>query len=134
MKMEIRHLQTFVTIAELGSFTKAAEYLGYAQSTITSHIQILENELGEILFNRLGKKIILTNLGKELIPYAKQMLEVYKEILENLGFSDLNLDYEVPINDASEIRVEEYLKANKISKFVAINFFGASKRRKFKVS
>ena len=46
----------------------------------------------------------------------------------------MNLDYEVPINDASEIRVEEYLKANKISKFVAINFFGASKRRKFKVS
>ena len=50
MKMEIRHLQTFITIAELGSFTKAAEYLGYAQSTITSHIQILENELDDILF------------------------------------------------------------------------------------
>lgn len=78
--MEIRHLQTFIAIAELGSFTKAAEYLGYAQSTITAHIQILENELGEILFDRLGKKIILTNVGKELIPYAKQMLEVYKDI------------------------------------------------------
>lgn len=54
--MEIRHLQTFITIVELEGFTKAAEHLGYAQSTITSHIQILENELGEVLFDRLGKK------------------------------------------------------------------------------
>jgi DNA-binding transcriptional LysR family regulator len=78
--MEIRHLQTFITIVELEGFTKAAEHLGYAQSTITSHIQILENELGESLFDRLGKKIVLTNVGKELVPYAKQMLYVYKEI------------------------------------------------------
>lgn len=78
--MEIRHLQTFIAIVELDGFTKAAEHLGYAQSTITSHIQILENELGEALFDRLGKKIILTNVGKELVPYAKQMLYVYKEI------------------------------------------------------
>lgn len=78
--MEIRHLQTFITIVELEGFTKAAEHLGYAQSTITSHIQILENELGEVLFDRLGKKIILTNVGKDLVPYAKQMLHVYKEI------------------------------------------------------
>lgn len=45
--MEIRHLQTFITIVELEGFTKAADYLGYAQSTITAHIQILENELGK---------------------------------------------------------------------------------------
>ncbi|WP_079422054.1 LysR family transcriptional regulator [Clostridium oryzae] len=78
--MEIRHLQTFITIVELDGFTKAAEHLGYAQSTITSHIQILESELGQALFDRLGKKIILTNVGKELVPYAKQMLHIYKEI------------------------------------------------------
>lgn len=78
--VEIRHLQTFITIVELGGFTKAAEYLGYAQSTITSHIQILENELGEALFDRLGKKVVLTNVGKALTPYAKQMLEIYREI------------------------------------------------------
>lgn len=78
--MEIRHLQTFITIVELEGFTKAADHLGYAQSTITSHIQILENELGKALFDRLGKKIVLTNVGKELVPYAKQMLNLYKEI------------------------------------------------------
>ncbi|WML32833.1 LysR family transcriptional regulator [Clostridium sp. OS1-26] len=78
--MEIRHLKTFITIVELGGFTKAAEHLVYAQSTITSHIQILENELGEALFDRLGKKVVLTNVGKSLTPYARQMLEIYREI------------------------------------------------------
>lgn len=81
-------------------------------------------------YNKSNIRLFNKNIDKN----SKTMLEVYKEILENLGFSDLNLDYEVPINDASEKRVEEYLKANEISKFVAINFFGASKRRKFKVS
>lgn len=78
--MEIRHLQTFITIVEVEGFTKAAEHLGYAQSTITSHIKILENELGKSLFDRLGKKNVLTNVGKELLPYAKEMLQVYKKI------------------------------------------------------
>lgn len=78
--MEIRHLQTFIAIVELDGFTKAAEHLGYAQSTITAHIQILENEIGEALFDRLGKKIVLTNVGKELVPYARQILDVYKRI------------------------------------------------------
>ena len=72
--------------------------------------------------------------NKNIDRNSKTMLEVYKEILENLGFSDLNLDYEVPINMTSEKNVEEYLKNNGINKFIAINFFGASKRRKFKVS
>ena len=85
--MEIRHLQTFITIVELEGFTKAAEHLGYAQSTITSHIQILENELGEVLFDRLGKKNILTSVGKKLLPYAKQMLKLYKEI-KNITYDE----------------------------------------------
>lgn len=78
--MEIRQFQTFVTIVELGGFSKAAEQLGYAQSTITSHIQILENDIGAALFDRLGKNIILTNAGKELVPYAKEMLNIYNNI------------------------------------------------------
>ncbi|MGL4346084.1 MAG: LysR family transcriptional regulator [Cellulosilyticaceae bacterium] len=78
--MEIRYLQTFITIIEQGGFTKAAEHLGYAQSTITAHIKILENEIGEGLFDRLGKKVVLTHMGERLVPYARQMLEIYKEM------------------------------------------------------
>ncbi|OOM76303.1 LysR family transcriptional regulator [Clostridium sp. BL-8] len=86
--MEIRHLQTFIAIVELGGFTKAADNLGYAQSTITSHIQLLENELDTALFDRLGKKIVLTNMGRQLVPHAKKMLEIYKEIKDMTNEKD----------------------------------------------
>ncbi|EFV69903.1 hypothetical protein HMPREF1012_03918 [Bacillus sp. BT1B_CT2] len=48
--MEIRHLITFQTIVEMGSYTGAASKLGYTQSTITTHIQALEHEIGGALF------------------------------------------------------------------------------------
>ncbi|MBP3888623.1 MAG: LysR family transcriptional regulator [Cellulosilyticum sp.] len=78
--MEIRQLQTFIAIVELGGFTKAAEQLGYAQSTITSHIQMLEDELGDSLFDRLGKKVVLTNKGEMLVTYARKILALKEEI------------------------------------------------------
>jgi DNA-binding transcriptional LysR family regulator len=75
--MELRHLVTFKTILDLGGFTKAAENLGYAQSTVSTHIQSLENEFGGPLFDRLGKKIVLTQTGEQLMPYAIEMLKLY---------------------------------------------------------
>ncbi len=53
--MDIRLIKAFVTVATLNNFTQAAEQLGYAQSSITSQIQLLERELGVHLFERLGK-------------------------------------------------------------------------------
>lgn len=44
--MEIRHFVTFKKVIEWGSFTQAAEFLGYTQSTVTSHIQALEKHIG----------------------------------------------------------------------------------------
>ncbi|MDF2682681.1 MAG: LysR family transcriptional regulator [Brevibacillus sp.] len=75
--MELRHLVTFKTIADLGGFTKAAENLGYAQSTVTMHIQALEEEVGAPLFDRLGKKVVLTQTGEQFMPFAIEMLTLY---------------------------------------------------------
>ncbi len=72
--MELRQLQTFGTIAELGSFVRAAEALEYAQSTITLHIQQLEAELGVSLFERKGKRIRLTEAGRTFRDQAGQIL------------------------------------------------------------
>ncbi|GLB61003.1 LysR family transcriptional regulator [Cytobacillus sp. NCCP-133] len=80
--MEIRHLRTFKAIIDLGGFTKAADYLGYAQSTITSHIRAIENELGQPIFDRIGKKVLLTETGKLLVPHALKMLSIYKDVKE----------------------------------------------------
>lgn len=78
--MEFRNLHTFLRVAEIGNFTKAAEELGYAQSTVTTQIQQLESELGISLFDRIGKKAMLTMYGQQLIVYANRILQNVEEI------------------------------------------------------
>ena len=61
--MELRQLQTFIQIAQMQSFSRTAEMLGYSQSAVTVQIRQLENELGKRLFDRTGKKVVLTPQG-----------------------------------------------------------------------
>ncbi|UOY93357.1 LysR family transcriptional regulator [Ectobacillus sp. JY-23] len=77
--MEIRHLITFKTIAELGGFTRAATHLGYAQSTMTAHIHALEQELKAPLFDRMGKKVYLTAMGERFLRHAREMIRLYEQ-------------------------------------------------------
>ena len=72
--LDFKQLNAFLTISKLQSFTKAADALGYAQSTITTQIKLLECELDVKLFERIGKTTTLTHEGKKLLPYAKQIL------------------------------------------------------------
>lgn len=72
--MELKYLQTFKTIIEEGSFTKAAEKLNYTQSTITFQVGQLEQELSVKLFERVGRRMMLTNAGKQLGPYVNDVL------------------------------------------------------------
>ncbi|WP_053220201.1 LysR family transcriptional regulator [Virgibacillus senegalensis] len=86
--MELRHLVTFETIVERGGFKKAADELGYAQSSITAHIKALEEELGYPLFDRMGKTIILTETGRRFLPYAADIIKLYaksKQIIQEDG-------------------------------------------------
>lgn len=82
--MELRNLVTFIHVAELGSFTKAAEQLGYSQSTISFQIKQLEDELGCLLFERINHTITLTERGHELISYAHQVLSLTDKFKESL--------------------------------------------------
>jgi len=86
--MEIRQLNTFAAIARLGSFTQAAEMLGYAQSSITTQIQLLESELDTKLFERIGKSIALTPDGEKLLPYAQKILKLSEEAKNIIVSSD----------------------------------------------
>jgi DNA-binding transcriptional LysR family regulator len=83
--MEIRHLRTFLTVAKLLSFNKAAERLHYAQSSISAQIQSLEEELGVPLFDRLGRRILLTEAGERLIPYAEKIIDLADETRTEVG-------------------------------------------------
>jgi len=84
--MELRNLITFIHVAELGSFTKAAEALDYSQSTVSFQIKQLEDELGCLLFERINHTITLTERGHELVSYAhkiRALTEDYKDSLAN---------------------------------------------------
>ena len=78
--MNLKHLQTFLTLNEEKSFTKTAEVLGCAQSGVTAQIKLLEEEFGIQLFERIGKTVTTTSEGERLIPYAKKMLALSAEI------------------------------------------------------
>ena len=77
--MEIRNLISFVRVAELNSFTKAANTLGYSQSTISFQIKQLETELGCLLFERINHTITLTESGRELLKYAQSISRLTDE-------------------------------------------------------
>lgn len=83
--MELRQLKTFVTVARLLSFNRAAEILNYAQSTVSSQIKLLEEEFGLPLFDRLGKRILLTEAGHMLLQYSQKMLNIEKETLSKVS-------------------------------------------------
>ena len=79
--MEIRQLRTFRAVAQMLSFNKAAQQLNYAQSSISAQIKALEEELDVKLFNRLGRRILLTEAGKRLLQYAGKILDLADETI-----------------------------------------------------
>ena len=78
--MEFRQLKTFITVANLLSFTKAARALYMAQSSVSAQVKALEEELDLKLFDRIGRRVLLTDAGKKLYDYARRMEEMTREI------------------------------------------------------
>ncbi len=83
--MELRNLITFIHVAELGSFTKAADQLGYSQSTVSFQIKQLEDELGCLLFERINHTILLTECGHNLVSYAHKVRTLTEDFKESLS-------------------------------------------------
>ena len=79
--MDLRSLNIFLEAAELGSFTRTGEKLGYSQPTISFQIKLLEKELGVQLFDRIGHTVSLTDAGRNLLPYAQQICHLSEEML-----------------------------------------------------
>ena len=82
--MENKNVATFVKIVEFNNFTRAAESLGYSQAAVTAQIKTMEKELGVPLFDRIGKRICLTQAGKTFLPYALNMLKAEEEAINSV--------------------------------------------------
>lgn len=78
--MNTKSLVTFKTILEVGSFQKAADKLGYTQSTVTFQIKQLEEELTLKLFEKIGRRMKLTQAGKDIMPYIDLILQGTEQI------------------------------------------------------
>ncbi|MCD8018342.1 MAG: LysR family transcriptional regulator [Clostridiales bacterium] len=78
--MNTKNLITFKTILEAGSFQKAAEKLNYTQSTVTFQMRQLEEELSLKLFEKIGRKMELTQAGKDILPYVDMILQGAEQI------------------------------------------------------
>ena len=73
--MEIHQLEYFMAIIDTGNFSRAAEYCNVAQPSLSQQIKKLEAEIGHLLFDRLGRTVVLTDAGKMLVPKARSILE-----------------------------------------------------------
>ncbi len=83
--MDLTNIKTFLKVSELHSFSQAAAKLGYAQPTVSTQIAKLEQELGTLLFERMGHQISLTEKGRRFLPYAQQMLFLEEQIGQELN-------------------------------------------------
>lgn len=78
--MEFRQLRTFRVVADRLNFTRAAEQLFLAQSSVSAQIQALEQELDVKLFDRIGRRVLLTDAGRKLYNYARRIEGMTEEI------------------------------------------------------
>jgi DNA-binding transcriptional LysR family regulator len=82
---ELRQLRTFQAVAARQSVTRAAAVLGYAQSSVTAQIQALEEDLGVQLFDRIGRRVELTNAGQMMASYTDRILSLASEARTVVG-------------------------------------------------
>ena len=73
----IRYLRTFVVAAETASFSAAGNRLGLTQSAVSTQVRRLEEELGCVLFDRTGKAVRLSATGREVLPQATSILQLF---------------------------------------------------------
>jgi DNA-binding transcriptional LysR family regulator len=73
--LDTQNLTTFIAVAESGSFTQAAESLHLSQPAVSKRITALEEQVGQSLFDRVGRQVSLTDAGRTLLPYAKKVLQ-----------------------------------------------------------
>jgi len=113
--MDFRQLETFVAVAKLKSFSKAAEYLYLTQPTVSSHILNLEKELNTILVNRSNRNTSLTKAGEILYDYALNIMNLKEGALFKLNEYRGKMVGNIEI--ASSTIPEQYIVPELISEF-----------------
>lgn len=83
--LNFNHLRYFWAVAHEGSLTRAAERLHLSQSSLSVQLQKLEHQIGHPLFDRIGRKLVLTEAGQIALDYADRVFDAGEELLSTLG-------------------------------------------------
>lgn len=89
VQFNFKHVQAFVTVADLGNFRRAAERLNTTQPNISNRISQLEHQLGDRLFDRDAGSVLLTRKGAALLPHARAILRAVDDMVQANGRADL---------------------------------------------
>lgn len=127
--MEFRQLRTFRVVADNLSFTKAAAQLFMAQSSVSAQIRSLEEELDLKLFDRIGRRVLVTDAGQKLYEYARRIEEMTAEIrTEVAGVKNVHgsLTIRIPETLADVYMPEVVDRFHKDNPQVKLNFINCS--------
>lgn len=83
--LNYHHLRYFWVVAKEGGLRKAAEKLHLSQPTISAQISVLEDVLGEQLFRRTGRSLVLTEVGHQILSYADEIFAIGQELIDTLN-------------------------------------------------
>lgn len=100
--MDIKCLRTFQAVVQCGTYARAAEHLGYTQSTVTVHIKQLERDLGIPLFERVGRRMVLTQKGAEALTQAADIIAA-ADRLGSLATAEGELSGELRVDVAESL-------------------------------
>ena len=133
--MEIRNLITFIHVAELNSFTKAASQLGYSQSTVSFQIKALEDELHCLLFERINHTITLTTKGKELLEYAQKVRTLTEEFKQDFNETDIkgHIHIVTPDSVCESMMIHHYKDFYKNYPYISLKFSTADTDDMFRI-
>lgn len=89
MRLTLRQMQIFTAVAETGSTTAAGQQVALSQSAISGALNELETLLGARLFDRIGKRLVLNDTGRALLPQARALLDGAKHIESQFGVASI---------------------------------------------
>jgi len=115
-ELDLHKLEIFYWVAELESFSMAAEHLSLRQPTVSAHMRSLENQIGEKLWDRVGRRAVPTQTGKLLKEQARRMLNLKNEILAALERARGDVRGELRVGGSSV--PGEYILPGKLGEFV----------------
>lgn len=117
--MNTKQLQSFVTVSKVHNIASTAKILNYSQSTIHAHLSSLEEELGCKLYSRLSSGIVLTEPGRQFLPYAEDILAKYEEAMQTFSSSASAL--RITASETSDNVVMKYLLDMYISSYPQVD-------------